>query len=108
MTLNNTPSVYEIPEGIRSIGEMAFQGSSGLTELTVPEGVTEIGMSAFSGCADLHVITLPASLEEIGNYAFEHSRGLLIKAPAGSWAEQYARENGYRFEALPADTDGAN
>ena len=107
-TLNNTPSVYEIPEGIRSIGEMAFQGSYGLTELTVPEGVTEIGYSAFSGCVNLHVVCLPASLKEIGNYAFEHSGGLLIKAPAGSRAEQYASENGYRFEALPADTDGAN
>ena len=106
--MNNTPSVYEIPEGIRSIGEMAFQGSYGLTELTVPEGVTEIGYSAFSGCVNLHVVCLPASLKEIGNYAFEHSGGLLIKAPAGSRAEQYASENGYRFEALPADTDGAN
>ena len=104
MALNSTPSVFEIPEGIRAIGNMAFQGSEGLKELIVPEGVEKIGRSAFSGCADLHVITLPASLKEIEEFAFQYSRGLLIKAPAGSWAEKYARENGYRFEVLSADT----
>ena len=107
MALNSTPAVFEIPEGIKAIREMAFQGSEGLTELIVPDGMTKIGMDAFSGCADLRAVTLPASLEEIGDRAFEYSRELLVRAPAGSWAEQYARENGYRFEALPADAGGA-
>ena len=105
MALNNTPRVFGIPEGIRKIGYMAFQGSSALTELIVPEGVTQIGTYAFSGCNELQVITLPASLEAIGQEAFGYFRGLLIKAPAGSWAEEYARENGYRFEALPESAD---
>ena len=107
MALNSTPAVFEIPEGIKAIGNMAFQGSEGLKELIVPDGMTKIGMDAFSGCADLRAVTLPASLEEIGDRAFEYSRELLVRAPAGSWAEQYARENGYRFEALPADAGGA-
>ena len=103
--LNSTPAVYEIPEGIRTIGDMAFQGIDELAELTVPEGVTKIRWSAFSGCDRLREITLPASLEDIGTDAFEHAKDLLIKAPAGSWAEQYAGENGYRFEALPESAD---
>ena len=107
-TLSNMPAVYEIPEGIRAIGERGFEGCEDLTELIVPEGATGIGWNAFSGCSKLRVITLPASLKEIGNEAFRYSRVLLIKAPAGSLAEQYARENGYAFEALPADTDGAD
>ena len=106
--LNNLPAVCSIPAGIRTIGPMAFQGCGGLEELTVPEGVTKIRWSAFSGCDRLREITLPASLEDIGTDAFEYSKDLLIKAPAGSWAEQYAGENGYTFEALPAETDGAD
>ncbi len=98
--LNCTPEKYEIPAGIREIGYLAFQGSNDLTELTVPEGATKIWYSAFSGCEKLREITLPASMEEIGNYAFEYSRELLIKAPAGSWAQKYSEENGYRFEAV--------
>lgn len=103
--LNDTPEKYEIPAGIQEIGNMGFQGSGELTELIVPEGVTKIGYSAFSGCNQLREITLPASVKEIGWNAFEYSWELLIKAPAGSWAEQYSKETGYRFEALPADAE---
>ena len=107
MALNSTSGVFEIPEGIEKIGSLAFQGCSALTELIVPEGVTDIGSSAFVDCNELRVVTLPASLNDIGPIACYSSEGLLIKAPAGSWAEQYARENGYRFEALPESADGA-
>ena len=99
-TLSSMPAVYEIPEGIRAIGGRGFEGCEDLTELIVPEGMIKIGENAFSGCGKLRAVTLPASLNEIGDEAFRYSRELLIRAPAGSWAEQYARENGYRFEAL--------
>lgn len=100
--LNNTPVKYEIPEGIKEIGSGAFTGCD-VIELTIPEGVTTIGPNAFSNCILLRKITLPASLEEIGEHAFEYTREPLIQAPAGSRAEEYARENGYRFGALSAD-----
>ena len=98
--LNSTPEKYEIPEGIEKICTLGFQGCSGLTELIVPEGVTEIDYSAFSGCNKLWKITMPASLTEIGNEAFSYSRELLIRAPEGSWAQQYAEKHGYKFEAV--------
>ncbi len=34
---------------VTSIGEFAFEGCSGLTEITIPEGVTSIGVRAFYG-----------------------------------------------------------
>ena len=58
------------------IGGAAFQGCSGLTELTLPDSVTSIGESAFEGCTGLTVLTLPGSVWSIGNSAFEGCRGL--------------------------------
>ncbi len=39
--------------GIRGIGDSAFSGCSGLTNVTIPDGVTGIGMDAFDGCGKL-------------------------------------------------------
>lgn len=47
---------YEIPEGIRLIGEGAFYGNRTLAELTVPESVEEIGQDAFKECYDISLI----------------------------------------------------
>ena len=38
---------YDIPTGVTSIGEWAFQGCSSLIKVTIPEGVTSIGSGAF-------------------------------------------------------------
>ncbi len=98
--MNDIPEKYEIPEGILGISSLGFQGNVHLRELIVPEGFIYIGSSAFSGCSGLKEITLPSSVNEIDSYTFEYCYELVIKAPAGSWAQQYTEDNGYRFEAL--------
>ena len=42
-----------IPNGIKSIGDGAFDSNSSLKEITIPDSVTEIGASAFSYCTNL-------------------------------------------------------
>ncbi|MBR6443529.1 MAG: leucine-rich repeat protein, partial [Clostridia bacterium] len=58
------------------------------------------GGSAFNGCSNLSIVTLPSSMQEISKDAFEYCHELLIKAPAGSYAQKYAEEHGYKFEAV--------
>ena len=55
---------------VRSIGDDAFRGCSGLTSVNIPNTVTSIGSSAFSGCSGLTSVTIPNSVTSIGEYAF--------------------------------------
>ncbi len=47
-----------IPESVNSIGERAFSGCSGLTEITIPESVQSIGSNVFAGCSNLNNVTI--------------------------------------------------
>ena len=59
-----------IPNSVTSIGDKAFNGCAGLTEITIPESVTSIGEHAFGACTGLTSITIPNSVTSIGQGAF--------------------------------------
>ena len=59
-----------IPDGVTSIGDVAFCNCSSLTSVTIPDSVTSIGNSAFSGCSGLISVTIPDSVTSIEIYAF--------------------------------------
>ncbi len=67
---NVSPTSVTLPEGVRSIGEYAFDGCSSLASVTLPEGVRSIGAYAFVGCSSLTSITLPDSVNSIGINSF--------------------------------------
>ena len=54
---------------VTSIGDEAFCYCTSLTSITIPEGVTSIGYMAFFYCSFTSV-TIPNSVTSIGNYAF--------------------------------------
>ena len=67
-TVNNYP--------VTSIGDRAFHGCTGLTNVIIPDSVKEIGSGAFSGCSNLASVTIPDSVTSIGSYAFFRCSGL--------------------------------
>ena len=72
------------PDGLTSIGALAFDRCTGLTSVTLPEGLTSIDGAAFSECTALRSISFPAGLTSIGDSAFSYCTALRsISFPAG-------------------------
>ena len=65
-----------IPNSVASIGHGAFVGCSGLTSIEIPNSVTSIGYMAFYGCEGLTSIEIPNSVISIGGDAFNSCSGL--------------------------------
>ncbi|MBE5807275.1 MAG: leucine-rich repeat domain-containing protein [Clostridiales bacterium] len=67
---------YEIPQGIKAVGDDAFWGCSNLTSVTIPNSVTSIGEESFCMCESLSLVTIPDSVTSIGGWAFYHCSSL--------------------------------
>ena len=65
-----------IPKSVKSIGDYAFSGCSGLTSVTIPNSVTSIGSSAFERCSGLTSVTIGNSVTSIGYKTFASCSGL--------------------------------
>lgn len=98
----STEDVVRVPEDVSgaaviSIGTEAFAHSE-VKEVYLPEGVLDIGDRAFFECAGLQTVMLPASLQSMGKFAFNNCPNLVLKVPAGSWAESYAAGKKLKYE----------
>ena len=67
-----------IPEGVETIGFMAFEDCGELAQVTLPDSLTKIDNYAFSTCKNLKEITLPSRLSYIGFRAFEDCESLQV------------------------------
>jgi hypothetical protein len=90
---DNTVTKVVIPEGVKKIGCYAFANLTALEEVVLPSTLHEIDYGAFYGCAGLTVVRIPANVTEIGKWVFQDCKNLTVYAPAGSYAETYAKEN---------------
>jgi hypothetical protein len=88
---------FTVPCGVRNIGPFAFFSCKYLKSVIIPEGVKKIGQSAFE-FVELNEIILPKSINEIGESAIE--KGTVIKAPQGSYAIEWAKQNNIKYEEI--------
>ena len=69
MGVARTPLTSPIPDYITTIGGYAFYGNPS-ENLIIPEGIREIGDYAFNWCYNLKSLILPSTVERIGKFAF--------------------------------------
>ena len=90
-------TVDGIEYGLTKNGVVVLGVAASVRDLDVPNEiyglpVLAIGDSAFSGCSSLESIDLPDSVTTIADEAFDGCPSLTIRAPKGSFAEEYAKE----------------
>lgn len=61
---------YSIRDGVKVVGNDAFQGCGFLTNIDLPDSLTSIGRNAFWGCDQLGSIVIPNGVTSIDDYAF--------------------------------------
>ena len=85
---------------VTEIGPWAFAGLS-VTSVSLPEGIRVIGERAFNLCQQLTSIRVPKSVEKIGSLAFHTETtgvvSLTVVVYEGSYAESYCRSEQVSF-----------
>lgn len=107
-------SEVEIPSEINDqkvniIANGAFRDCTNLTEVIIPDGTNYLMNNAFTGCANLNKVTIPKSIETFEEDVFLNcGKNLTIYGYRGTLAENYAKDNGFKFFALDVDTTQKN
>ena len=91
--LSNNLTSITIPNTVTSIGFGAFSWNFSLTSITIPDSVTNIGERAFAYCDNLTNITIPDSVTTIGDEAFHGCPNLILTVSRDGYAAQYCKDN---------------
>ena len=73
---NTTVTSVEIPVGLESLGDGAFDDCTELKSVSISPGVKVIPAFAFQGCLSLERVDLPPGVTNINAYAFEGCKSL--------------------------------
>ena len=109
-------SSIKIPDSVKYINSFAFYECRNLKSVTIGKNVKEIGYRAFSNTA-LKSVTIPANVIYIAEYAFGYNTheiieeefseyvdyevpGFTINGYAGTAAENYAKNNEFKFVTI--------
>lgn len=81
ISVKKCPSHFVIPEGVTTIAERAFMGSTSLYSIVLPHSLKRIEENAFCSCSGLQTVKGGDQLEYIGAWAFSwclNLRGFFI------------------------------
>jgi len=81
---------YTVPNTVDTIGDNAFNGSTGLTSIIISNSVTNISSSAFEGCTGLTAINVELANENYSSedgVLFNNNKSTLILYPLGKQGE---------------------
>lgn len=96
----------KIPQGIVQIAEDAFSGCKKLKSVEISSPIKVIRTGAFYNCERLTRIYISDTVKTIESDAFKNCYFLVISAQKGSYAIDYAKENGIKY--VEVDSDGEN
>lgn len=82
-----------LSKNLRVIGNSTFWYCGQLTTVNIPEGVTALGAFAF-GNTGIRQIAIPESVVKIDQAVFGNTTVIFFDAPAGSYAEEWAKDVG--------------
>ncbi len=72
--LSTSLQYVSFSSSLKEIGYLAFY-NSGLKTVNIPEGVTTLGQYAFQYCCDLKKVTIPTTITDFGNGDSDVTRG---------------------------------
>lgn len=89
-----------LPEGLTTIGALAFYECENLTTVTIPASVTSIGQYAFAQCTELGLLNLGSGIKRIDEAAFSDCYQLAsLRLPEG--LQSLGVKAFYRCESIP-------
>ncbi len=94
----------ELGEAVTTIEDCAFYLCGSLKEITLGVRVSHADVCAFASCANMEQVTVMNPLCDLFIDSFGWMEGVVIRGYVGSTAEEYAKEWGYAFEALPEES----
>ena len=87
--------IYQIPDGVTSIGAYAFSGNDALALIFIPDSVTSLGRYAFANCTNLSSLDIPDSVTSIEGGLFSCCTELTkVTLPDGIEEISYAMFDG--------------
>lgn len=94
-----------IGTGLNKIDDFVFANCMGLVSINIPENITSIGIYAFEDDVNLESVTITEKTHNIHESSFDGCYKLVIFAPEGSYAWEYAKGFYVRQAQFPVYED---
>lgn len=96
----------DLGAGLKVIPEYCFYEDPALQKVILPYQFTTVNASAFANCTKLTDITFNRNVSSVDASALSYKDKTTIHGVKGTYAETFASDNGFKFEALNAPAMG--